>query len=315
MPFGLKPSCASCKASSSTIWKKDTQGDIICYNCSSSNGGNNGNGKDGSDNGNGDGEGKGNGNGRGSAVGSHFVGSIRKSARLKPSKYRYQPTTRAIATKGKSRRVIFKKHIIKAPTAVASVVTSDYVFHNGQYFQVGDVVSLMDHDGGIFYAQIRGFIQDQYMEKSVVLTWLLPTTSSPAEGFDPATFVIGPEEDLPRKLDCMEYVCHAPTEYFRAKTAPYPTTTAGPELGYVWTSLGYEIVRSPSYDEIFGLAKPVPEPKERQPREKREPKDKSEPKEKKEGKEKKDSIKDKTQLKEKEIKKEPKVAEKRVNKR
>lgn len=125
----------------------------------------------------------------------------------------------------------------------------------------------------------------------------------------------GPEEDLPRKLDCMEYVCHAPTEYFRAKTAPYPTTTAGPELGYVWTSLGYEIVRSPSYDEIFGLAKPVPEPKERQPREKREPKDKSEPKEKKEGKEKKDSIKDKTQLKEKEIKKEPKVAEKRVNKR
>lgn len=61
---------------------------------------------------------------------------------------------------------------------------------------MGDVVSLMDHDGGIFYAQIRGFIQDQYMEKSVVLTWLLPTTSSPAEGFDPATFVIGKRIDV-----------------------------------------------------------------------------------------------------------------------
>ena len=60
------------------------------------------------------------------------------------------------------------------------------------YYQVGDVVSVMDEDdGGIYYAQLRGFLQDQYMCKSAVITWLLPTTASPEEGFDPATFILG----------------------------------------------------------------------------------------------------------------------------
>ena len=34
-------------------------------------------------------------------------------------------------------------------------------------------------EGGTFYAQLRGFLTDQYCEKSAVITWLLPTTNSP----------------------------------------------------------------------------------------------------------------------------------------
>lgn len=63
----------------------------------------------------------------------------------------------------------------------------------GSYIQVGDIVSLQDEDGGIYYAQIKGLLTDQYCEKSAVITWLLPTQESPPpeEGFDPATYIIG----------------------------------------------------------------------------------------------------------------------------
>ena len=52
---------------------------------------------------------------------------------------------------------------------------------------------MRDVDGGLYYAQIRGLLTDQYCEKSCVVTWLLPTQASPntEEGFDPATYIIG----------------------------------------------------------------------------------------------------------------------------
>lgn len=61
------------------------------------------------------------------------------------------------------------------------------------YMQVGDIVSMIDVEGDTYYAQIRGFMTDQYCEKSAVITWLLPTTASPppAQCFDPATYIIG----------------------------------------------------------------------------------------------------------------------------
>jgi hypothetical protein len=49
----------------------------------------------------------------------------------------------------------------------------------------------MDEEGGIYYAQIRGFLQDQYCEKSAVITWLIPTTGSPKDKFDPSTYILG----------------------------------------------------------------------------------------------------------------------------
>lgn len=66
---------------------------------------------------------------------------------------------------------------VKAPTATATPVTNNFVFYKGTYFQVGDVVSMQDVDGAIYYAQIRGLLTDQYCEKSAAVTWLLPTTA------------------------------------------------------------------------------------------------------------------------------------------
>jgi len=63
----------------------------------------------------------------------------------------------------------------------------------GTYMKMGDIVSVRGHDGGIYYAQIRGLLEDQFCEKSAALTWLLPTEKSPPpeKGFDPDTYIIG----------------------------------------------------------------------------------------------------------------------------
>ncbi|KAJ8708198.1 hypothetical protein PYW07_010323 [Mythimna separata] len=145
------------------------------------------------------------------------------------------------AARGRGRRSIFKRQPLKAPTATATVVTSDSIFYKGNYMQVGDIVSMTDVDGGTYYAQIRGFMTDQYCEKSAVVTWLLPTKASPPpeQCFDPATYIIGPEEELPRKLEVMEFVMHAPSDYYKASNSPYPLTDneINNYSGYIWTSL------------------------------------------------------------------------------
>ena len=98
-------------------------------------------------------------------------------------------------------------------------------------------------DGSVYYAQLRGFLTDQYCEKSGVITWLLPTTNSPPpeESFDPSTYVIGPEEDLPRKLDYFTFVMHSPDDYFYYKKAPYPTMAIQTDQEYLMTRQGPKV--------------------------------------------------------------------------
>ncbi len=57
-------------------------------------------------------------------------------------------------------------------------------------YEVGDIVSILDRDGGVYYAIIRGFLQDQYAEKYAILMWLLPVHPDPTH-FDPSQFVLG----------------------------------------------------------------------------------------------------------------------------
>lgn len=63
-------------------------------------------------------------------------------------------------------------------------------------------MSLLDRDGGIYYAMVRGFMQDQYAEKYAVLTWLLPRYPNPTH-FDPANFILG-EWDMKGQV-CEQY--------------------------------------------------------------------------------------------------------------
>ena len=114
MPLGMRPMCNTCKTQTSTMWRKSLHGDVLCNSCALKAGitGVRG-GKDTPPEGveKGPGKGSNNGNGNGNGNSSSSATGVRKSARLKPSRHRQQTTTKTLATKGKSRRVIFKKNV------------------------------------------------------------------------------------------------------------------------------------------------------------------------------------------------------------
>ncbi|XP_070327783.1 GATA zinc finger domain-containing protein 1 isoform X1 [Odocoileus virginianus] len=258
MPLGLKPTCSVCKTTSSSMWKKGAQGEILCHLCTGRGGAGGGGSCPGAAGGAGGGGGGGGGGGFGATTfastsaappqsnggggGKQSKQEIhRRSARLRNTKYKSAPAAeKKVSTKGKGRRHIFKlKNPIKAPESVSTIITAESIFYKGVYYQIGDVVSVIDEqDGKPYYAQIRGFIQDQYCEKSAALTWLIPTLASPRDQFDPASYIVGPEEDLPRKMEYLEFVCHAPSEYFKSRSSPFPTVPTRPEKGYIWTHVG-----------------------------------------------------------------------------
>ncbi|KAJ8273310.1 hypothetical protein GJAV_G00100120 [Gymnothorax javanicus] len=230
MPLGLKPLCAVCKTNSSSMWKKGNHGEILCNSCT---------GKHSIIGTAGPSASSGSQQNNGSV--KQFKQEIhRRSARLRSTKYRAPTSEKKVSTKGKGRRHIFKlKNPIKAAESVSTIITSESVFHKGVYFQIGDVIKVTDEDDGKpYYAQIRGFVQDQYCEKSAALTWLIPTQASPKDHFDPSTYIVGPEEDLPRKMEYLDFVCHAPSEYFKSRSCPFPTIPVGPEKGYLWMHIG-----------------------------------------------------------------------------
>ena len=103
---------------------------------------------------------------------------------------------------------------VKVQTSVSKLSKSEYVFHRGFYMQIGDIVALVDESerDSIYFAQIRAFLIDERGQKSAVLTWLVPRNLEhrmikALKDFDPALFVLGPAEELPRPLECMEFVC------------------------------------------------------------------------------------------------------------
>lgn len=73
--------------------------------------------------------------------------------------------------------------------------------------------------------------------------FLIRYSPPPDDGFSPETYIIGPEEDLPRKLEFMEFVMHAPSDYYKLKNSPYPPILAEGGAGYVWTSFRNEAGR------------------------------------------------------------------------
>uniref|UniRef100_A0A8C8CQ50 GATA zinc finger domain-containing protein 1 n=1 Tax=Oncorhynchus tshawytscha TaxID=74940 RepID=A0A8C8CQ50_ONCTS len=207
MPLGLKPCCAVCKTNSSSMWKKGNQGEILCNNCTGKSTSSGASGPSVSSN-----TLQNNGGGKQSKQEIH-----RRSARLRSTKYKAPASEKKVSTKGKGRRHIFKlKNPIKAPESVSTIITSESVFYKGVYYQMGDVIKVTDEDDGRpYYAQIRGFIQDQYCERSAALTWLIPTQASP--------------KDLRLKR---------PLLYFKSRSCPYPTIPIRPEKGYIWTHIG-----------------------------------------------------------------------------
>ncbi|XP_067138275.1 GATA zinc finger domain-containing protein 1 [Centruroides vittatus] len=227
MPFGVKPLCSMCKTTVSSMWRKNDKGEVMCNSCVVRT------------------------NQSQMEKKESCQLNLRKSTRAKSSKFK-QFQIKFGTSKGKGRRAALKKPSTKAPTAMATPITTEALYHKGTYYQVGDIVSLVDEDDEVYYAQIRGLLQDQYCEKSIVITWLIPTQSSPKDYFNPATYILGPEEDIPRKLDCAEFVCHAPSEYFKSRNSPYPTVPLKPENCFIWTRIGPQIKPLPTKEEVFG---------------------------------------------------------------
>uniref|UniRef100_A0A1I8HF37 BAH domain-containing protein n=1 Tax=Macrostomum lignano TaxID=282301 RepID=A0A1I8HF37_9PLAT len=99
---------------------------------------------------------------------------------------------------------------MKSGPACVAPVSSDSLVQSGVRYAIGDVVQLKDKQsqGVAYYALLRGLLQDQYLTGYCVLTWLLPTTAAPPDGsFDPAAYLPGPDEDAPRPLDSVRFVC------------------------------------------------------------------------------------------------------------
>lgn len=136
------------------------------------------------------------------------LGPKRKMSSTKSTRYRLD----------KSRRSIYKsRKVPKARMMHAEDHTCETVFYKGQYFQVGDIVSLVDkEDKQTYYAQCIGFMVDIYAKKSVCYQWLLPTeTWTPKEGFVAHKFHLGPSDNLFHNMDSITYVCNAPVDYFK----------------------------------------------------------------------------------------------------
>lgn len=49
----------------------------------------------------------------------------------------------------------------------------------------------------------------------------------------------------------MEFVCHAPSDYFKCRYGPYPTISRDPELCYIWGSVRQPIQLVPPIEEVF----------------------------------------------------------------
>lgn len=93
---------------------------------------------------------------------------IRKSTRS--TRFKNKAITRQKSTGKTSRRSnAFKgSRPQKTPNITAETKTKTNVFHDGFYYQCGDIVSVMSR-GKKYYAQIRALIVDTFCEKSAAL--------------------------------------------------------------------------------------------------------------------------------------------------
>ncbi|CAH8574972.1 unnamed protein product [Schistosoma rodhaini] len=125
------------------------------------------------------------------------------------------------AQKSRSRRHILKRETQKLGNPPALISLRSCVYHENIWYHVGDIVSLLDVDGEVFYAQIRGLATDLVGDSCCFLTWLIPASGCRDEEFRPSDYIIGMEEDVLRDLRCCKLVCRCPSDYFQPIASPY----------------------------------------------------------------------------------------------
>ncbi|VDN96907.1 unnamed protein product [Rodentolepis nana] len=149
-----------------------------------------------------------------------FTGPAKKTLRTRGTN-RQKSFNGSANSKLKSRRQLFKSNPIKISPAKPCIRLETRYFHRGIWYQIGDIVSLTDTDGDEYYAQIRTFIIDSHEDAHVVLTWLVPTVEAKGKKFEASNYVIGMEEDIPRRIECVAFYARCPSDYFRPVDSPY----------------------------------------------------------------------------------------------
>ncbi|KAL3316192.1 GATA zinc finger domain-containing protein 1 [Cichlidogyrus casuarinus] len=126
-------------------------------------------------------------------------------------------------SKFKSRRCILKRNVQKIRSPEPSIFCVNQTYHNGSLIQIGDIVSLVDYDGGTFFAQIRGLMQDNIGDTCCVLSWLAPKPEyiEDCSKFEPSKFRVALEEDVLRFIESVKFVCSCPSEYFQPIATPH----------------------------------------------------------------------------------------------
>ncbi|CAK9304782.1 unnamed protein product [Gordionus sp. m RMFG-2023] len=164
--------------------------------------------------------------------------NVRKSQRVKNMQQRVlYPNA---LNKGKGRRSIFFKQnsTIKTSSVLNNIKTSNFLYNQGIFYQIGDIVALLGMTNKTYYAQIKGFMTDAYMNKSALIHWLIPIEElTYNEKFDPYKFKLAYEEITPRNMNYMEFVCRLPPNYFTSsshKTLDLHNLTSA---GYINTTI------------------------------------------------------------------------------
>lgn len=109
------------------------------------------------------------------------------------------------------------------PCRIGSYSVRQKILHENHFLSIGDIVSLRN-EGTDYYAQITVFVESVFCEKYAALIWLLPTTSrsSVDVGFDPFSFVYGPEDESFYDVRQLKFIMHPPTQFYKRFIPPVP---------------------------------------------------------------------------------------------
>uniref|UniRef100_H2XZF3 GATA zinc finger domain-containing protein 1 n=1 Tax=Ciona intestinalis TaxID=7719 RepID=H2XZF3_CIOIN len=214
MPFGAAPVCKHCSAEETPIWRREGN-EFICQTCFVKQGIN-----------------------KREKTGETSNGNGSKKSNGKGKNSRSKIARNKTVSKGKGRRSIFKNKFFSkrlTPTLSGTSVVTDSVFYKGQYYQTGDIVSVIDEDDCLpYYAQCNGFLTDEYSEKYTSFTWLIPSKKLDQDrSFDPKNFYFGPSDDTLHLMDAVEFVCHAPTDYFKPSKSIFNTYPSRVDKNYI----------------------------------------------------------------------------------
>ncbi|XP_022187197.2 GATA zinc finger domain-containing protein 1 [Nilaparvata lugens] len=146
--------------------------------------------------------------------------TTRKCLRVTRSARIYPPQTSSThQDTERGRRWIFKKKIPCKNTKrnIHPFTSNELQSNAGVLFRAGDVVRYHINEQQIRYAQLRKFMRI-YEEKRASVLWLLPTFCTdcyPETDFNPSDYTAGKEDELTYSLECMTFVMHLPTNFFK----------------------------------------------------------------------------------------------------